>query len=44
MKYFLDNFESALQSSAVELMNDGYITAQQIQEKIKKNGGIAVIR
>ena len=44
LKYFLDNFESALQSSAVELMNDGYITAQQIQEKIKKNGGIAVIR
>ena len=44
LTYFLDNFESALRSSAAELMRDGYITAQQIQENILENGGISVIR
>ena len=44
LKYFLDNFESALRISANELMSDGYITANQIQMNILENGGFAVIR
>ena len=44
LTYFLDNFESALRSSAAELISDGYYTAQQIQESIFENGGFAVIK
>ncbi|MBQ6519320.1 MAG: HipA domain-containing protein [Anaerolineaceae bacterium] len=44
LKYFTENFEHALESSASELLADGYVNVSQIRDNILKNSGFAVIR
>lgn len=44
LKYFTENFEQALETSASELLSDGYINVPQIQESILKSSGFSVIK